>query len=103
MDSVNMNNENMEILSHKYMNDELSNEEITKEIVVYTYLNHYPKEHLYNYPQFFMNKLNNTNSLNDDNKIILQEYLNKNIDNNNIEDFFNMEFVTPELIAYVGW
>ena len=47
----NMNNNmdnNMEELSRKYMNDELSNDEVTREIVSYTYLNHYPEENLFN-------------------------------------------------------
>ena len=95
----------MEELSKKYMNNELSTDEITMEIVTYTYLNHYPEEYLFQYPQYFLNKLNSTNLLSDVNKDILQNYINENnnIDRSNIDQFFNMEFVTPELIAYVGW
>ena len=108
MDNNNeINNENnMEELSRKYMNDELSRNEITREIVKYTYLNYYPEEDLFNYPQFFMNKLNNNvNLLSNENRDILQNYINNNqtIDRSNIEEFFNFEFVTPELIGYVGW
>lgn len=108
MDNNNeINNENnMEELSRKYMNDELSSNEITREIVKYTYLNYYPEEDLFNYPQFFMNKLNNNvNLLSNENRDILQNYINNHqtIDRSNIEEFFNFEFVTPELIGYVGW
>ena len=104
----NMNNNidnNMEELSRKYMNDELSRDEITREVVSYTYLNYYPEEDLFNYPQFFLNKLNNANLLSNENKNILQNYINQNnnIDRSNINEFFNFDFVTPELISYVGW
>ena len=77
-----------------------------QEMVKYTYLNYYPEEDLFNYPQFFMNKLNNNvNLLSNENRDILQNYINNNqtIDRSNIEEFFNFEFVTPELIGYVGW
>ena len=53
-----------------------------------------------------MNKLNNNvNLLSNENRDILQNYINNNqtIDRSNIEEFFNFEFVTPELIGYVGW
>ena len=95
----------MEELSEKYMNDELPRNEITREIVTYTYLNHYPEDLLFNYPQFFLNKINSTNLLNHDDKLILENYINTNqvIDRSNIDQFFNMQFVTPELIGYVGW
>ena len=104
--NMEINNENnMEELSRKYMNDELSSNEITREIVSYTYLNHYPEEDLFNYPQFFLNKLNNVNLLTNENRNTLQNYINQynNIDRSNIEEFFNFDFVTPDLIAYVGW
>ena len=96
-----MNNMNMEELSQKYMNNELQPEFITKEVVVYTYLNHYPKEYLNDYPDFFLRKLINVNALNDNEINILNNYLNDN--NRIIENFFNFDFVTPELIEYVGW
>ena len=103
MDNNNeINNENnMEELSRKYMNDELSRNEITREIVKYTYLNYYPEEDLFNYPQFFMNKLNNNvNLLSNENRDILQNYINNNqtIDRSNIEEFFN--FVDEVYVFY---
>jgi hypothetical protein len=84
-----------------YMSEELQPEFITKDVVVYTYLNYYPKEYLNDYPEFFLNKLKKVKLLNENEIDILNKYLNMN--NRDIKDFFNFNFVTPELIEYVGW
>lgn len=92
-------------LALKFFNDELDKKYITKDILIYAYLNLYEEEFLYEYPDFFYHKLINTNILSDNEKNYFNNYFkNKKFNNkNDMIDFFNDDYITVDMLCYVGW
>ena len=89
-----------------YLNDELNKVDMDMDVIKNAYLNHYPKDKLYDYPRFCLNKLEmyksaeTTNAI-DSVKLFLEE--NPVINEQNIELFFNLDALTPSVFGLTGW